>query len=243
MVKKIGMFLLVMSVSSFAVKIGPTLFDERIDAGVGYKEIVIENTAKKPVRYKIDIKDTNSDSTKSIAKWMKASPKIINIPAGSKKVVKLFGELPDTENLPDDEYSFLFSLDPITIPTIANAKGEVGGSAAVGIGAVVQMLGYVGDPKFSEKINLEEMELKEVKDDNGRSKNLFTAKLINDSYAGKNIAFKFIGKNNTMIDGKWIGRIGANMTKDLSFEVKSEFKEIVVYDGETREDIKTIKFS
>ena len=100
------------------------------------------------------------------------------------------------------------------------------------------MFGYIGNPDFEKNINLENINLEKVK-----KEYILTGTLVNNSYAGKNIGFNFIGDNNFVVEGKWIGRLKPSFKENISVKIADKFKEISIYDAETNKEIKRISIS
>ncbi|MGL5459967.1 MAG: hypothetical protein ACRDBY_10165 [Cetobacterium sp.] len=217
----------------FSFDINTTLFDQRIDNGDGYKEIVFKNKYTESVRYKIKV-IKSGENGKDMSNWVEVSPTIVNIQPLSEKVLKIFVKAP--KEAKKGEYSFKLQVEPIVIPTISKAKeGGVKGNSSVTFVPIIQMFGYVGDPDFKKNINLENMKLEKV-----NKEYILTGILVNNAYAGKNIGFNFIGDNNFIVEGKWIGRLNPNFKQKISIKVKDKFKEISIYDAESNKEIKRI---
>lgn len=233
----IGVFIFIFT-NSFSIEMSSTTFDKRIDFGDGgYKEIVFKNKHLSNVRYKIKILDVskNGSKRKDMSKWVTVSPKVINIPPMQERTLKIFAKSPN--NTEKGEYIFGLKVEPIVIPTIRKAENDkIVGNSIVTINPLVEMIGYVGDPNFKENIVFEDIKVEKVKDSYKLSGTIF-----NKTYAGKHIGFNFIGVNNTLVDGKYLGRLPANSNHKISVDVKHNFKEISIYDGDTLEEIKRIK--
>lgn len=233
--KKLTMIIsfILMITTVFAFDINTTIFDQRVDNGEGYKEIVFKNKFTENIRYKIKVVRSDGKE-KDMSSWVEVSPPILNIQPLSEKVLKIFAKVP--KEAKNGEYSFKLQIEPIIIPTISKAKeGGVKGNSSVAFVPIIEMFGYVGNPNFEKNINLENIKLEKV-----NKEYVLTGTLVNNAYAGKNIGFNFIGDNNFIIEGKWIGRLNPNFKEKISVKVSDKFKEISIYDAETNKEIKRI---
>lgn len=232
LVKIFGIYIFIIS-NILAFDINTTIFDQKIDDGNGYKEIVFKNKSIENIRYKVKVLKSD-EKNKDMSKWVEVSPIVLNAQPLSEKVLKIFAKAP--KGIKDDEYSFMLKIEPIIIPTISKAKeGGIKGSSSLAFVPIIKMFGYTGDPNFQENIDLENINLKKVD-----KEYILTGTLINNSYAGKNIGFNFIGDNDFIVDGKWIGRLRPNFKEEISIKVLDKFKEISVYDAESNKEIKRI---
>lgn len=230
---KVTAIFMLMITTTFSFNLSTTLFDQRIDGEEGYKEIVFKNKFIESVRYKVKIlKSDEQDS--DISNWVEVSPTVLNIQPLSEKVLKIFVKSP--KGVKEKEYSFRLQIEPIVIPTISKVKeGVVNRNSSVSFVPIIKMYGYTGDPNFKKNINLDNITLKKS------DKNyILSGTLSNNTYAGKNIGFNFIGDNNFIVEGKWIGRVNPNFKKDITIKVNEKFKEISIYDAETNKEIKRI---
>lgn len=229
----IATLFMLMITGTFSFDINNTLFDQRIDNGEGYKEIVFKNKYTESVRYKIKVMKSDKNG-KDMSSWVEISPTVLNVQPLSERVLKIFAKSP--KGVKDGEYSFKLQIEPIVIPTISKAKeGVVKGNSSVSFVPIIDMFGYVGNPDFKKNINLENINLEKV-----NKEYILTGTLINNAYAGKNIGFNFIGDNNFIVEGRWIGRVEPNFKEKISIKVTDKFKEISIYDAETNEEIKRI---
>lgn len=227
--------LLCSGIKAYAVNMKPITFDKRIDNQDGYSEIIFENTNNKPIRYKISI-SSPSDGEKDMSEWVTVSPKILTIPAYDKRPLKIFAKSP--AKIAPGEYAFTLKVDTVIIPTISKTEDNtVKGNATVAFTPIVTMRGYVGNPKFNENFNLENLKL-------DKEKGILTAKIVNNSYIGKELAMSYVGKNEFILGGAKIGRIPAGLNKDITLElgknIKDNIKEIKIYDVKELEEVKRI---
>ncbi|MGL5316411.1 MAG: hypothetical protein ACRC92_24355, partial [Peptostreptococcaceae bacterium] len=88
-----------------------------------------------------------------------------------------------------------------------------------------------------ENFNLENLKL-------DKEKGILTAKIVNNSYIGKELAMSYVGKNEFILGGAKIGRIPAGLNKDITLElgknIKDNIKEIKIYDVKELEEVKRI---
>lgn len=228
----LGFFMIIAS-NVFCFNMSNTIFDERIDKQIGYKEITFKNDSQENIRYKIKVIKPNKNSN-DMSKMVQVSPKVLNIRPLGEKVLKIFAKAPNGTK--EGEYAFRLQIEPIVIPTIKKRKeGVIGGGISIPFVPVVEMYGYVGDANFKKNIKFENVKLKK-----SGGKYILTGILINDSFAGKNIGFSFIGSNNFIVGGKWIGRAPAKFKKELKLKLDNKFKEISIYDAETNKEIKRV---
>ncbi|MGL5312838.1 MAG: hypothetical protein ACRC92_06295 [Peptostreptococcaceae bacterium] len=227
--------LLCSGIKAYAVNMRPITFDKRIDNEDGYSEIIFENTNNKPIRYKISI-SSPSNGEKDMSEWVTVSPKILTIPAYDKRPLKIFAKSP-AKTAPG-EYAFTLKVDTVIIPTISKTEDNtVKGNATVAFTPIVTMRGYVGNPKFNENFNLENLKL-------DKDKGVLTAKIVNNSYIGKELAMSYVGSNEFILGGARIGRVSAGLNKDITLElgksIRDNIKEIKIYDIKELEEIKRI---
>ncbi|MGL6063478.1 MAG: hypothetical protein ACRC0S_00065 [Fusobacteriaceae bacterium] len=238
LIKKIILITLLLcgSLNVYGIKMSPISFDKRIDINDSFREIMFENVSSKTVRYKIAVHSPDKD-LKDMSKWVTLSPKILTIPAYSKRPLKIFAKSPS--GTAAGEYAFTLVVDTVVIPTIAKTEeGKVQGSSTVSFTPIIGMYGYVGDAKFNENFNIENMNL-------DKAKMKLTGKLVNKSYIGKELAISYIGKNNASIGGERLGRVTAGYNKSFSINVSKEIvdnlKKVRVYDIKELEEVKVIE--
>lgn len=231
----IMLFILILT-TTFSLDINTTLFDQRIDNDEGYKEIIFKNKSTENVRYKIKIFKSDEE-IKDMSSWVEVSPRVLNVQPLNKKVLKIFAKAP--KGVEKGEYSFKLQIEPIVIPTVSEAeKGKIKGSSTISFVPIIEMFGYVGDPDFEKNIDIENINLEKV-----NKEYILTGTLVNKSYAGKNIGFNFIGENNFVVDGRWVGRLSPNFKENISVKIGNKFKEISIYDAETNKEIKRVPIS
>ena len=92
--------------------------------------------------------------------------------------------------------------------------------------------------KYNKNIDIENINLEKV-----NKEYILTGTLVNKSYAGKNIGFNFIGENNFVVDGRWVGRLSPNFKENISVKIGNKFKEISIYDAETNKEIKRVSIN
>lgn len=241
LIRKFLLFILlvVFSFSSFAFEIDSTTFDQRIDTG-GYKEYKIKNNSNQTIRYKIDV--TNPDSGKAdMSKWIKIYPKVMNIPPLQEGILKIYAQSPKEAS--KGEYYFNLLIKPLVIPKVYKLDGKINGTSTISFVPVLELSGYVGDPQFLETISFNNSNITNYK--NGVK---FIAEISNKSFASIQLGLKFMGVNNSYLDGKWVGSIESNSDKKIevllkTIKNKSDIKEIILYNAETLENIKTVKIS
>ncbi|MHA4990821.1 fimbrial biogenesis chaperone [Cetobacterium somerae] len=228
----ITIFILIVS-NIFCFDINTTLFDKRVDNGDGYKEIVFKNKYPESVRYKVKVIKSD-DNKKDMSSWVEISPAVLNIGPLSERVLKIFAKSPNGTK--EGEYSFKLQIEPIVIPTISKVKeAGVKGNSSISFVPIIEMFGYVGNPNFEKNINLENANLKK-----SEKEYILTGTLVNNAYAGKNIGFSFIGDNNFIVSGKWIGRVKPNFREEVNIKVKDNFREILIYDADTNKEIRRV---
>lgn len=224
---------LIFIINIFSLNISDTIFDQRIDKQIGYKEIIFKNKYNDNIRYKITVlkaKKTDND----MSSWVKVSPRILNISPKSEKVLKIFAKSP--QGAKNGTYVFYLKITPIVIPTIKKSENsQIRGGSSVYFLPIIKMYGYVGNPDFKKNIKLKNIRLTKI-----NKKYILKATLLNESYAGKNIGFNFIGNNNVILGGRWVGRIPPNFKQDIEVKVNYRFEEISIYDAETYDEIKRV---
>lgn len=229
-----GLFLILVT-NIYSFNISSTFFDRRIDNDEGYKEVILRNKSSEKVRYKVRVNKAGNE--KDMSKWIKLSHNVLTINPRGEQILKIFAKAP--KGTKNGEYSFNLQFEPIVIPTISKAKeGKVSGSSSVSFTPIINMSGYVGDAEFSKNIVAKDLNLQKVD-----KKYRLTGILANNAYAGKSIGFNFVGDNEFIVGGKWIGRLKPNEEKKIDLESENRFKEISIYDGETNEEIKRVKIS
>lgn len=219
----------------YAINMSTTIFDKRIDNQNGYSEIIFENNSATPIRYKISTLSPDGEK-KDMSRWVTLSPKILTIPAYDKRPLKIFAKSPI--NTDKGEYAFNLKVDQVIIPTISKSGDKIKGNSMVTFTPIIEMLGYVGDPMFQENINLENIVI-------DKNKETLTGRLINKSYAGKELGISYIGSNNFVLGGGSLRRIKAGfnekVTIPLNKNIQNNIKEILLYDINSLEEIKRIK--
>lgn len=239
LIRKFLLFILLANFSffSFAFEINSTTFDQRIDTG-GYKEYRIKNNSDKPIRYKIDI--TKPDDGKAdMSKWIKIYPKVINIPPLQEGTLKVYAQSPKEAN--NGEYFCNLLIKPLVIPKIYEHNGKVSGTSRLSFAPIIELSGYIGDLELNNSLNLKNFSFKKE-----NSKLVFLGEIENASFAGIQIGINFIGKNQTYLGGKWIGKIKSNESRKFKIDInyiknKDDIKEIILYNAENLVDIKSIK--
>lgn len=233
MKKRLGIFglFLMLVTNIYSFNISTTFFDRRIDVDEGYKEIILKNKTNEKIRYKVKVRKSDD---KDMSKWIELSQKVVNIEPRGEKVLKIFAKAP--KGTKAGEYSFNLQFESIVIPTISKQEeGKIKGSSTVSFTPIIKMFGYVGDAEFSKNIVAKDLKLQNI-----NKKYRLTGSLANNAYAGKSIGFNFIGDNNFVVGGKWIGRFKPNEERKIDIESENRFKEISIYDGETNEEIKRV---
>lgn len=220
---------------TFSIDMSTTIFDQRIDTG-GYREIIFKNNDASPVRYKFTLKNGQKD--RDMSKWAKVYPKVMTIPAYGEKVLKIFVQSPPNQKL--GEYSMNLIVEPIEIPTIQSSNGKIKGNSTLKFIPIIELLGYIGEQDFTKNINL-----KDIKFMTKDNKIIFESILENKGNVGFNAGIKLIGKDDSILGGKWLGRISKNKTEKCKVifnklgEVK-DIKKIIIYDAINFNTIKTI---
>lgn len=223
----------------FAFEIDSTRFDQRIDTG-GYKEFKIKNNGTKPARYKIKV--TNPEKGKeSMASWIKTYPKVMNVPPMSEGILKVYAQSPS--NVKEGEYFSDLIITPLIIPTLTKKDGsdKISGNSTIAFVPHIELMGYVGDPKFDKNINLKDIILKNNKDGVEIS-----GVLENIGDIGVPIGINLLSSSNFFLDGKALGKI--QKQKSDKFKVlfkninkKDIIKKIQIYNAENLNIIKTIE--
>lgn len=144
----LGASLVIASVTSFSMSIGPIYFNQRIDGAGGYQEYEIDNPSFSTKRYKIQVipETTDKKLQKSMEKWIEVYPKVLTIPPKSSGKVKVL--IKSSANTKPGEYEFVLSPTPITIPTLEDKKTDsklstIGITAPLHFSMVLN--GYVGN--------------------------------------------------------------------------------------------------
>lgn len=220
---------------TFSINMSTTVFDQRIDTG-GYREIVFKNNGNKPVRYKFTVQKFGDK--KDMSQWIRLYPKVMNIPPAGEKVLKIYAKSP--KNTEVGEYSFALITSPIVIPSIQESKGKIVGNSSISFTPVIEMLGYVGEPNFSENLILTNLKL--TSKDGGVE---ITGKIENRSFAGIHIGMNLFTANDHLLTGDWLGRISKNSSDNFkiffpNLKNKNDIKKIVIYDSTNLKDLKTI---
>lgn len=144
----LSMALMLITITSFSMSIGPVYFNQRIDGAGGYQEYEIDNETFNTQRYKIQITPDTTDKNlqKEMQKWVEVYPKVLTIPAKGMGKVKVMIKAPANTKI--GEYKFILSPTPITIPTLENKKGD-SKLSSIGIKASLHfsmgLNGYVGN--------------------------------------------------------------------------------------------------
>lgn len=224
----------------FAIRMDSTIFDQRIDNGGGYKEIIFENVTGKTERYKINV--AKGETRSDMSKWVALYPKVISIPPFEKRTLKIYAQAPD--GLKDGEYSFNLIVTPLVVPVIREETGKIVGSSSLNFVPIIEMIGYSGDPHFEKNLDLKDIKL-ELKD--GRV--VLNAKIENNSFAGLHVGLKFKTSNNVVMDGKWLGRLEKGKKEKLTYELSKNVKKvedirkIVIYDATNLVELRTIELN
>lgn len=222
---------------AFGFNMDSTLFDQRIDTG-GYREFTIKNDSNRQVRYKIEIKKGDKEGW-DMSKWVKVYPKVLSIPPLSEKTVKVYAQSPTGAK--EGEYFFNFMANPLVVPTINESNGKVTGRSNVSFVPIIEMVGYIGNPKFEENINLQNLKIIEVKD--GLE---ITGTIENKGNFGINLGLNFKNKNGIMLNGKLLGKSIKHSSQDFKVKIeniknKDQIKEIEIYDSLNILTLKNIK--
>lgn len=212
--KKIFYFLLLtifFSINIFAsFKIDSIDFDEQIDKN-GYAEYRIYNDSLTKAIYKAKIEPVgNIDITPALTFY----PKVISIEPNSYTVFKIFGSDGNVLDLPNGEYNFSVSFNPIIVPTISREKGKeaITGSSSVGLIPNIVMSGYIGDIDYSKELLIENEKL--YLDENGKLKITFT--VVNNSHAGLVLGAQFLNSLQNKTDSTRLGRVNAKSKKEFT---------------------------
>lgn len=230
--------MLVIFTNSFGFYISSENFDQRIDTG-GYKEFILKNNSDTTVRYKFEVKKGNGD--KDMSKWVTLYPKVMSIPPMQERVLKIHAQSP--AGAEEGEYSFNLLAKPIVVPTIKEEDGTISGTGTLSFVPVIEMLGYVGDANFEEKLNLKDIKLEAGTNNEA----ILTGVIENSSFAGIAVGLKFLSWNDLIMNGKYIGRIPKNTSSKIRVQLKgiidkeSDIKKIVIYNAVTLKNIKTIE--
>lgn len=214
MIKKIYIFLLlafVFSMNTFpSFKIDSIDFDEQIDKN-GYAEYKVYNDSLTKAIYKAKIEPVGDvDVTPALTFY----PKILSIEPNSYVVFKIFGSDKNVLNLPNGEYSFAVSFNPVVVPTINREKGKeaITGSSSVGLIPNIVMSGYIGDIDYSKELLIENEKL--YLDENGKLKITFT--VVNNSHAGLVLGAQFLNGLQNKTDSTRLGRVNAKSKKEFT---------------------------
>lgn len=229
----------VMITNLFGFDISSPYFAQRIDTG-GYKEYTLKNRGEQTIRYKIEVK--KSESGADMSEWINIYPKVMTIPPFESRTLKVYAQSPLGTS--KGEYGFRLIVTPLNVPVIKEESKKIEVNASIDFVPVIQMYGYVGDPKFAENIILKDNKF--VKDSKtGLIK--YSASVENKSFAGLELGIKFVINNDAIVDGKYIGRIkaksGLNKIEcNLSKSIKKpyEVKKLIIYDATNLINIKTI---
>ncbi|MGL5123856.1 MAG: hypothetical protein ACRC6K_06830 [Fusobacteriaceae bacterium] len=228
--------LLCSTLNIYGIKISPISFDKRIDVEDSFAEITFENVTGKTIRYKMSVQSP-AEGLKDMSKWVNLSPKILTVPAYSKRPLKIFAKSP--KNTAVGEYAFNLKVDTVVIPTISKtAENKVQGNATIAFTPIIGMYGYVGEAKFKENLNIENIKL-------DKTKGKITGKLVNNSYIGKELGISYIGRNEAVIGGERLGRVPAKFSKEITLTpplaTLDSLRKIRIYDIKEKEEIKIIE--
>lgn len=212
---------------SFSVNMNTTTFDQRIDTG-GYREIILKNTTNEAVRYKFSV--TPSEKEMDMSKWVTLYPKVMNIPPLEERILKIHAKSPEGAKV--GEYSFNLIVKPLIVPTLQESTGEIVGSSTLGFVPVIKMLGYVGDQHFDKNIDFTNIKVTKVENEGIE----ISGTLENKANAGTHIGFKFVGSNEAILDGKWLGRLNKKEKRNIKFIINTfknpqDLKKIIIYDS------------
>lgn len=185
-------------------------FNQRMDGkDGGYREFRLVNDTKEKQRYRIKVlKGDKNDGSN----YIEVFPTVITIEPKSDAVFKLFAKAPS--NIKKGLYSFNLEFKPIAIPTLAKAKeGVITGVSNVNIAPVVEMYGYVGDIDFQKELKIENIKIKKLDKENGVN---LECKVINTSHAVVEFGILIYGKNNYLLDSKFVTTLGDGKSIDVN---------------------------
>lgn len=128
----------------WALEIGPTMFEQRIDGAGGYREFVVSNSTNTTLRYKLTIYP-GSNKERDMSKWTEVSPKILTIKPGKTGTLKIFTQAPN--NIPEGEYNYILSLKTMDLPKLPGETNEVASAAKLNFDFRLGFTGYAGDLK------------------------------------------------------------------------------------------------
>ena len=225
MLRKIALLLFIVKIAAFGFEFGPLGFDKRIDTGEGYGEFTYTNSSDEVIRYKINIFSTGKEN--DISNYVSVYPKILTIKPQSVGKVKVFIEAPPI--LKNGIYSFMMGSENVSVPFLQkNQKGRIAPAVSLKTSIGLEMQAYVGEIKENFEIFNEKIIAK--KNEDGKLKSYYTAKLKNRTGRGYEIGIGFVDSVNSLINVESKGRINNNGEMDIDIQIPELAKELVFYD-------------
>lgn len=142
--KKIFTLFFLLANMIFALEIGPTMFEQRIDGSGGYREFTVSNSTNTTLRYKLTV-FPGSDKDRDMSKWTEVSPKILTIKPGKTGKLKIFTKTPN--GIPEGEYKYILSLKTMDLPKLLGENNEIASAAKLNFDFRLEFIGYAGDLK------------------------------------------------------------------------------------------------
>lgn len=226
MIFMIMIFTLVQTAFSYGIQ--PMYFEADISNGQGYREISIINTNKlQKGRYKITI-GPGRNPDKDISKYMEIYPKVLNVGPDSTGLVKLYAKI--KEPLPKDEYSFMFKITPIVIPTLKKEASKISGGIETPIAFQLEMFGHYEEEtqdEIDKKVLVKNLQVYEKKSAEGKKEIWVKGNVENNLYYGFVLSVKAESEGGTKIQTYEAGRITKNGGKlEFNFRLRNNFKSI-----------------
>lgn len=136
---KILILFLILTLNTFSyINIYPVSFDEKIDGDGAYKEFVLYNKTKQPVKYRVYIEDSK-DLLNSMKEWCAVYPKSLTLKPLEEKKIKLHVKAP--KNTKAGVYQSKLVVKEINMPK------ENKDNVKVMTLLKLNLTGYVGDKK------------------------------------------------------------------------------------------------
>lgn len=221
-------FMLINSLG-FAFELQGIDFNQRIDGEeVGYREFTLINRYKEKQRYKINV--LKGEREQDASEYIDIYPKVITIDPLDKATFKVFAKAPSTLN--KGLYTFQLQFVPIGIPKLAKAKDNmVSGISTIDIAPTIEMVGYVGEINFQEKLRIENIDFKK---DPAKDGGKLTGTLYNDSYTPIEVALSVYGKGDYYFGSKYIATLKRNSSFKFSVDINGindieDVKKLVLY--------------
>ncbi|MGL5208352.1 COG1470 family protein [Cetobacterium sp.] len=136
--KKILILFLILTLKTFSyINIYPLKFNERIDGEGAYKEFVLYNKTKEPIRYRVYLEESKEENTMN--SWCAIYPKSLTLDPLEEKKIKVHIKAP--KNAKEGTYMSKLVIKEINMPK------EKKDNVKVMTLLKLKLIGYIGDKK------------------------------------------------------------------------------------------------